>query len=51
MIIIVRNDTFLITLDVRQCFAAGDSNTKIIIVGELTGVPCAKYVPDMGQKL
>ena len=45
MIIIVRYDTFLDTLDVRQCFAADDNNTIIIIVGELRGVLCAKYAP------
>ena len=45
MIIIIRNDTFLITLDVRQRFAADDNNTIIIIVGEIRGVLCAKYAP------
>ena len=45
MIIIVRYDTFLITIDVRQRFAADDNNTIIIIVRELRGVLCAKYVP------
>ena len=46
MIIILRYDTLLITLDVRQGFAADDNNTIIIIiVGELRGVLCAKYVP------
>ena len=29
MIIIVRYDTFLDTLDVRKCFAADDNNTII----------------------